>query len=222
MQAPEAGLAGFENLGQFFYRKLMDDARPIAEMNHLVSPSDGKILYCGKIEGKNEINKIKNASYTVSNLMGPPPAHEEKSWSSYLSLSSKTFSSPSTYEPQSSDNALYYTVIYLAPGDYHRFHSPVSWKVDEFRHFYGEMFSVTPWLVSKFPTLFTLNERVSCLGAWKYGMFGMTAVAATNVGKIIINALPVFYIYSCRHFPSHLTLNLYHRIWKPIRLKIKT
>lgn len=36
------------------------------------------------------------------------------------------------------DTDLYQCVVYLAPGDYHRFHSPVSWKVKFRRHFQGE------------------------------------------------------------------------------------
>ena len=83
--------------------------------------------------------------------------------------------------------ALFYMVIYLAPGDYHRFHSPVSWVVEKRRHFAGELYSVSPWLQRKLPGLFTLNERVVLLGRWRWGFFSYTPVGATNVGSIKIN-----------------------------------
>jgi phosphatidylserine decarboxylase len=191
MKTPIDQLSSFQNLGEFFFRELKEGARPIDSSRELVSPSDGRILQCGKmIDG--EICKVKNASYLASNLMGMP-IEPPQSWLSYLIgyLMGWKHKKSASYEPWSSSNDLYYAVIYLAPGDYHRFHSPASWNIKEFRHFYGEMFSVSPWLVSKFPTLFTLNERVACVGNWNYGFFGMTAVAATNVGKIKINALPV-------------------------------
>jgi phosphatidylserine decarboxylase len=83
--------------------------------------------------------------------------------------------------------ALYYCVVYLAPGDYHRFHSPAPWVVESRRHFAGELYSVSPYLQRTLPGLFTLNERVVLLGRWRWGFFSMTPVGATNVGSIKIN-----------------------------------
>ncbi|GAA5884019.1 hypothetical protein JCM3774_001192 [Rhodotorula dairenensis] len=92
----------------------------------------------------------------------------------------------SAFEPREG-NKLYFTVIYLAPGDYHRFHSPTSWVVERRRHFAGELFSVSPWMVGKLADLFVLNERVAMLGRWRYGFFSMIPVGATNVGSIRVN-----------------------------------
>ncbi|KAB8069106.1 phosphatidylserine decarboxylase-domain-containing protein [Aspergillus leporis] len=92
------------------------------------------------------------------------------------------------YAPKpKSNNALFYVVIYLAPGDYHRFHSPVSWVVESRRHFAGELYSVSPYLQRHLPGLFTLNERVVFLGRWRWGFFSYTPVGATNVGSIKVN-----------------------------------
>ncbi|KAF8804194.1 phosphatidylserine decarboxylase [Phlegmacium glaucopus] len=84
-------------------------------------------------------------------------------------------------------NKLFFQVIYLAPGDYHRFHSPTAWVVEKRRHFVGELFSVSPYMAKRLENLFVLNERVALLGRWKHGFFGMVPVGATNVGSIKIN-----------------------------------
>jgi phosphatidylserine decarboxylase len=55
----------------------------------------------------------------------------------------------STPSVGSSDNLLYHCVIYLAPGDYHGFHSPVDWMVKKRKHFHGKLLSVGPAVVEK-------------------------------------------------------------------------
>ncbi|GAA5915000.1 hypothetical protein JCM5296_004525 [Sporobolomyces johnsonii] len=92
----------------------------------------------------------------------------------------------SAFEPREG-NKLCFAVIYLAPGDYHRYHSPTNWVVERRRHFAGELFSVSPWMVGKLSDLFVLNERVALLGRWRYGFFAMVPVGATNVGSIRVN-----------------------------------
>ncbi|KAJ3049100.1 phosphatidylserine decarboxylase 1 [Rhizophlyctis rosea] len=87
-------------------------------------------------------------------------------------------------------NGLFFCVIYLAPGDYHRFHSPAEWNVKGRRHFAGELFSVSPMAVEAIRNLFVLNERVVLLGDWKPGFFAMIPVGATNVGAIKIDFDP--------------------------------
>ena len=51
----------------------------------------------------------------------------------------------------SSGKRLYHCVIYLAPGDYHGFHSPVDWAVEGRKHFHGKLLSVGPSVVSMIP-----------------------------------------------------------------------
>ena len=73
-------------------------------------------------------------------------------------------------------NDLYFTVIYLAPGDYHRFHSPVNWHIQSVKKFSGELYSVSPIIVGWLKSVFALNERVVVSGTWEHGYFGMIAV----------------------------------------------
>jgi Phosphatidylserine decarboxylase len=40
-------------------------------------------------------------------------------------------------------NKLYFVVVYLAPGDYHRFHSPTNWVAESRRHFAGTLILIT-------------------------------------------------------------------------------
>lgn len=104
-----------------------------------------------------------------------------------LSVAQNLTPTPLEKLSQSSHKNLYFAVIYLAPGDYHRYHSPTNWVTTLRRHFIGELFSVAPFFQKTLPGLFVLNERVALLGYWKYGFFSMIPVGATNVGSIVVN-----------------------------------
>lgn len=151
-----------------------------------------------------EFANVNGISYTLPNLFSGPEGQQGSAATTSMDAST-TPKSASEAEvradfalgdgrrpwyaaaKEKSSTALFYVVVYLAPGDYHRFHSPTSWVVEKRRHFAGELFSVSPYLQRTLPGLFTLNERVVLLGRWRWGFFSFTPVGATNVGSIKIN-----------------------------------
>ncbi|PFH56198.1 hypothetical protein XA68_16910 [Ophiocordyceps unilateralis] len=249
-EVSEPDLHVYPNLAAFFYRTLKPGVRPLdPDSNALLSPSDGKVLQFGRIEG-GDIEQVKGMTYSIDALLGkktPPPsirsssddgtrtaaeAHgdeaivkQEEEFAQVNGISytlpdllsgakstknrqavtdESTESSPRAVSEVRADlalgerpwydvvsandtTALYYAVVYLAPGDYHRFHSPTNWVVERRRHFPGELFSVSPYLQRTLPGLFTLNERVVLVGRWRHGFFSYIPVGATNVGSIRIN-----------------------------------
>lgn len=152
------------------------------------------------IKHDEEFATVNGISYTLPNLLSGSSEKQSKQGSMDASTSSKPASEAEVqadlarggkpwYARLTTENrsALHYVVVYLAPGDYHRFHSPTAWVAEKRRHFAGELYSVSPYLQRTLPGLFTLNERVVLLGRWRWGFFSMTPVGATNVGSIKIN-----------------------------------
>ena len=90
---------------------------------------------------------------------------------------------------QSDNKQLLQITMYLAPGDYHCFHSPLDWTVEQRRHIKGKLLSVRPSVATWMPNLFAQNERVVYSGrnAKDSGFFTFAAVGATNVGSIMID-----------------------------------
>lgn len=84
-------------------------------------------------------------------------------------------------------NDLKFVLLYLSPGDYHRFHSPAICSTHYRRHIAGNLLSVAPSYVLRHPEVFIKNERVSCFGEWMHGFFTTTFIGATNVGSIVLN-----------------------------------
>ena len=168
----EAGkpLESYESFGEFFARPLRPGARVIEKVNGLVNACDGRLLHCGEIYGDLEHGiypeQVKGSLYPLKNLIGDDAV--------------KTI----TRKPGTS---LYYCTIYLAPGDYHRFHAPARMRVDSVKSFSGEVLSVAPWMMKAVPKLLCMNERVAINGKWKYGFMSYIPVGAANVGSIVIN-----------------------------------
>lgn len=171
-EAAVEDLYHYRNLGEFFRRRLKPAARPLCTSSCLISPADGRILHFGQVKNS-EVEQVKGVTYSLENFLGPQKRRGNDSSSSFKDL---LLSSP--------DNDLFHVVVYLAPGDYHCFHSPTDWRVELRRHFPGSLMSVNPGVARLVKELFCLNERVALTGQWQHGFFSLTAVGATNVGSI--------------------------------------
>ncbi|XP_021927861.1 phosphatidylserine decarboxylase proenzyme, mitochondrial isoform X2 [Zootermopsis nevadensis] len=183
-EAAYEDLTSYKSLAEFFCRPLKDGVRPIDKIDCIVSPADGHVISFGPVDTC-KVEQVKGVTYSLQQFLGDP------TWSSKLSHSYADHDTDtltaSDYKQSlllNKDTALYQCVVYLAPGDYHRFHSPVNWDVTFRRHFQGELLSVNPKVAQWIPDLFTLNERAVYVGRWKHGFFSLTAVGATNVGSI--------------------------------------
>ncbi|XP_074597586.1 phosphatidylserine decarboxylase proenzyme, mitochondrial-like isoform X2 [Brevipalpus obovatus] len=164
-----------------------------------VSPVDGRILHFGEVKN-GLIEQVKGVNFSLPAFLGPQTwwanhhsqqQHHHKCQDQQQQQqhqSTPRFNNLQAYVnniiQSNSDNCLYCCVIYLAPNDYHRFHSPAQWNVHFRRHFPGQLLSVRPSFVERIKGLFAINERVCYYGSYEHGFFSMTAVGATNVGSV--------------------------------------
>lgn len=240
-EAERDSIRQYISLGDFFCRKLKPGVRPIALDSAVVSPADGTVTFSGQFKS-GYLEQVKGVHYSLSYFLGLESA-EGNHGSLHAASTQECLSR--LLEHKDGSTALFQWVIYLSPGDYHRFHSPADWSISKrrwvifegcvqqtngwctlpnwkshllssvivlhstwqravqtehslnhslqltffsfcffARHFPGELLSVKPNMVSAFPGLFHVNERVAWTGQWEHGFFSMTAVGATNVGSI--------------------------------------
>jgi len=166
----------YRNLQEFFGRALVPGARPVnQEPGVLASPCDATVLSAAPIGPSASLEPIKGVRYSLRELVGA---------SAREPLAASAVSVESAQRAETSGARLYQMVLYLAPGDYHNFHSPAQWRVERVRHIAGQLLSVNPSVVRRLPDVLVANERVALLGDWEHGWFSFTAIGATNVGSI--------------------------------------
>ncbi|CAG8502658.1 2243_t:CDS:2 [Cetraspora pellucida] len=133
------------------------------------------------IVDKKEFANINGITYSLDSLLGDDSDLTKEDQQKKENLISKNvtdilLNNTHKWHTIKKRNGLFFCVIYLAPG-----------VVESRRHFAGELFSVSPYMLKLLPYLFVLNERVALLGRWRHGFFAMIPVGATNVGSIKIN-----------------------------------
>lgn len=82
---------------------------------------DGDVVSFGPLH-RETIEQVKGLTYTLTDFLCP--------------------SSPIPAAAREPDRQFYQITIYLAPGDYHRIHSPVDWNLDTRRIVPGRLVSV--------------------------------------------------------------------------------
>lgn len=164
MDEAEGHLGSYPSFDAFFTRPLRKGARHISS-DPVVSPSDGKLSCLGRIDTGARIS-VKGQRYEVSELIGDAADAQRYSGGQFA-------------------------VVYLAPGDYHRVHSPVEGTISLLRGMPGDLFPVNSLGERYVPQLFVRNNRVAIvIETERLGRVTVVMVGATIVGRISVKALP--------------------------------
>src|SRR5690606_2110224 len=82
-------------------------------------------------------------------------------------------------------------VVYLAPSDYHRVHSPVDGRISCVRGIPGDLYPVNSIGEEHIDGLFVRNNRVCiCIDTEQLGRVSVVMVGATIVGRISVSVIP--------------------------------
>lgn len=162
----EKNFIDYPTLTAFFTRRLKDKVRVINQTVPMVSPVDGAVVSISTdVLSTGILSQVKSIDYHIRDFLGIDV----------------------TVKP---GNALFSCVLYLSPGDYHRFHASTEMLAVSRTHFAGQLLPVNPIVAKILPNLFSANERCAVFGSWKYGFYSYTAVGATNVGSIKLSFDP--------------------------------
>lgn len=142
----------------FFTRRLKKGARPLAPgARTFLCPSDGRLAAGGTIQ-KGTLIQAKGMPYALKDLVGMGPSQN------FLGGD--------------------YRVIYLAPGDYHRVHHPVSARLVASEFFPGRLYPVNETTIFTVPRVFVQNRRTVFHYLIGKTPLALVMVTAFNVGEV--------------------------------------
>jgi len=157
----------FASIEDLFIRELRDGLR-VARAS-VCSPADGRLTISTPTQDPSGTFHIKGHKYSAAELVtgsATGKLHSPLGWAS---------------------------VVYLAPHNYHRVHSPVSGTLISARYIKGRLWPVIPAVVEKLPNLFSLNERLVFDVKLSTGETShIVMVGAMNVGRMLSLWLPDF------------------------------
>ncbi|MCB1209599.1 MAG: phosphatidylserine decarboxylase [Verrucomicrobiales bacterium] len=156
----------YQTFNEFFYRKLLPEARPIDSDPHtLVFPADGRHLLIPDASQCSDFF-IKGTRFDIAALVADKALAEEFHDAAVL-------------------------ISRLCPVDYHRFHFPSGGLAYAPRAVNGPLYSVSPIALLKRPSILWENKRcISRLHTDTFGSMLLLEIGATCVGSILHTAEP--------------------------------
>ncbi|MBC8371384.1 MAG: phosphatidylserine decarboxylase [Planctomycetes bacterium] len=149
-------LVEFSTFLELFTRTLPEGSRPIADNDHWLSPADGRLIEHAVVSSELSLI-LKGAPYSIGEML---PGADAAQYLGYQALQ-----------------------IYLAPYNYHRYHSPCDMQIISAVTEPGDLQPVDPQLMRRSMRAMKTNRRIllHCLdGSGR--PFALLYVGALNVG----------------------------------------
>ena len=155
----EHPVSHYGSFQEFFTRRLRPGLRPIDDdPAHLPSPSDGRLTAFGSLE-RDVLVQVKGVEYSLDALLGDSADADPYRCGSYA-------------------------VVYLAPNDYHRVHTPWNGRMTHWRYLPGALFPVNRLGLNNVAGLLARNERFVGHFDSEFGRAALIMVGATFVGHM--------------------------------------
>lgn len=156
----------YKSLNALFTRELVIQREINEESNVVISPTDSLITQCGKVQDDIAL-QIKGMEYSVEELL--------------------TYYCKDNFEKVRNGEFMNF---YLSPKDYHRYHSPIDFRLKKLIHVPGKLYPVNIKYLNKELDLFVQNERVILECEDNGKLFYMVFVGALNVGQMVFEFEP--------------------------------